>query len=149
MAAVFSAPIVTSEVPVLSGDVLRSIKTPAVSPPSSTAAIPPSSTTSATVDATSIMNALAARRLSAGAILAEQVGIDLNAIGRSTPSSSFVPSIGCFTDFFAQVKLARSCPSSTRSWVSGRRLVHSQQRRRLPPRNILRLRMPTFLTPTS
>jgi hypothetical protein len=76
-------PVITSEVPLLAGDVLREIKTPAVSPPSDPMSMPPTAQVSSPEN-TTVANALATRRLSAGAVIAEAIGIDLNAIGRGT-----------------------------------------------------------------
>lgn len=58
--SISSQSVITSEVPVVSGDILRSTDTPAVSPPGSTSS----------------------RRGSSS--IADAVGIDLNAIGRGT-----------------------------------------------------------------
>lgn len=74
---VASVPVVVSEVPVVSGDVLRDTKTPAVSPPID----PLSNRALNTITTTSTSKA---RRPSAGATFAEVVGIDLNAIGIGT-----------------------------------------------------------------
>ena len=91
------APVVTPEVPLVVGDVLREIKTPAVSPPNdpladavTTAVGSPQAGRSPEVEIESPETSTASpkeaptRRISAGAALAEKVGIDLNAISRGT-----------------------------------------------------------------
>lgn len=69
-------PVVTAEVPLLAGDVMREVRTPAVNPPQNASA-----TRDGSPEGPAVVNALATRRLSAGAVVAEQIGIDLNAIG--------------------------------------------------------------------
>ena len=62
-------------------DVMREIKTPAVTPPRDPISQPPTAQETSP-ESTTVVNALATRRLSAGAVIAEQIGIDLNAIGK-------------------------------------------------------------------
>lgn len=75
-------PVITSEVPLLAGDVLRQVYTPVVSPPSDPMSVPSMGRVMNPESTATITGALATRRLSAGAVIAEQIGIDLNAIGK-------------------------------------------------------------------
>ena len=74
-------PVVTTEVPILAEDVLRQIKTPIISPPKDPMSVPPKARETSPAS-TSVASATATRRLSAGAQIAEAIGIDLNAIGK-------------------------------------------------------------------
>ena len=81
-------PVVTPEVSLFTGDVMRDIKTPVVSPSSDPMAQPLTAMRTSSPEQTTVAHALTARRPSAGASIAEQIGIDLNAIGKGACTAS-------------------------------------------------------------